>query len=200
MGVRLSNKIYEHFKNFSMRKKIDVSKITCIHDVEDDIKFIKLDVKNQCYGGDFDLVGVEERNNGGYNLVIREVSEKDLYLCRYRTLSDVDKDFVYDLIDRIQNVRAVVEQDNDESDFTSGDVDSYSDYIKYVTDHILSGGKSYVLNDNGGSVDMILNTLDQLKSEVSGESKEFITRENCKPIMDYLSYVDRYLEVLKGKN
>lgn len=84
MEARLSNKIYEHFKNYRMKKKIDVSKITCIHDTEDDIKFIKLDVKKQCYGGDFDLIGVEERNDGGYNLVIREVTDKDLYLCRYR--------------------------------------------------------------------------------------------------------------------
>lgn len=99
-GRNMSNIIYEHFKNFSMRKKIDVSKITCIHDVEDDIKFIKLDVKKQCYGGDFDLIGVEERNDGGYNLVIREVTDKDLYLCRYRTLPDVEKDFVYDFVDK----------------------------------------------------------------------------------------------------
>ena len=198
INTRLSNKVYEHFKNYSMKKKIDVSKITCIRDVEDGIDFIKLDVKNRCYGGDFDLVGVEDRFDGGYNLIIREVSEKDLYLCRYRTLSGVEKEFVYDLIDRIQNVKEVVEQVNsDDLEYTSDDVDDYSDYIEYVTDHILRSREGSSQNDEGEYVDNILNTLDRIRDNVSGESRELIKSDNYKPIMDYLSYVDRYLAVLK---
>ena len=195
MEARLSNKIYEHFKNYRMKKKIDVSKITCIHDTEDDIKFIKLDVKKQCYGGKFDLVGIKGSEDDGYTLVIREVDDKDLYLCRYRTLSDVEKEFVYDFVDKIENIESVIEQDNEEDD----DVDSYSDYIEYVTDHILSKGKSSVPNDKDEFVDMISNTVDRLKEEINGESKKFITHETYKPIMDYLSYIGRYLAVLKEK-
>ena len=164
-----------------MRKKIDVSKITCIHDVEDDIKFIKLDVKKQCYGGKFDLFGIKGSEDDEYTLVIREVDDKDLYLCRYRTMSDTEKEFVYDFVDKIENIESVIEQDNEEDD------------------HILSSGKSSVLNDNGEFVDMISNTVDRLKEKINGESKEFITKENYKTIMDYLSYADRYLAVLKEK-
>lgn len=192
MEARLSNKIYNHFRNCSMRKKIDVSKITCIHDTEDDIKFIKLDVKKQCYGGKFDLFGIKGNEDDGYTLVIREVDDKDLYLCRYRTLPDVEKEFVYDFVDKTKKIESVIEQ-GEEGD----DVDSYSEYIEYVTDHILSKGESSVLNNNVWSVDMIINTLDRLKEKVSGEGKEFITYENYKPIMDYLSYINIYLEVLE---
>lgn len=195
MEARLSNKIYEHFKNYRMKKKIDVSKITCIHDTEDDIKFIKLDVKKQCYGGKFDLFGIKGNEDDGYTLVIREVDDKDLYLCRYRTLSDVEKEFVYDFVDKIENIESVIEQDNEEDD----DVDSYSDYIEYVTDHILSKEEDSVPNDKDEFVDMILNNVDRLKEEINGDSKEFITYETYKPIMDYLSYIGRYLAVLKEK-
>lgn len=152
-------------------------------------------MKKQCYGGKFDLFGIKGNEDDGYTLVIREVDDKDLYLCRYRTLSDVEKEFVYDFVDKIENIESVIEQDNEEDD----DVDSYSDYIEYVTDHILSKEEDSVPNDKDEFVDMISNTVDRLKKEINGDSKEFITYETYKPIMDYLSYIGRYLAVLKEK-
>lgn len=213
-GRYFSDEVYKHFKKYGMRKKIDVSKITCIQDVFDKINFIKLDVKIPCYGGRFDLIGIKGSEDEGYTLVIREVDYKDLQ-CRYYTMPDYEKGFVYDLVDKTKKIKSVIEQG-----IENNNVNGYKEYIEYLIDHILSKEEN--------ECEDILNTLDKLKEEIDGETEEerinrefgvrnlikiaegigkridrdrkYITSKDISPILDGLKSTIDYLKSIEPKD
>lgn len=201
IGGHDSDEVYKHFRDYSMKGKIYLEKIECIRDIEDGINFVKLDVKNQNFGGDFDLIGLKEKDNEEYTLVIREVSKSDLNTCKYRSLMvDEKKDFLTQLIDKDTEITSVLIQGTDGEvweNTETNDVDGYRDYIEDVIYKINEYEED---EDDNEFVDKISDALDKLKEEINGDSKEILTSETHEPIVACLHYIKGYLEVLKKKN
>lgn len=203
----LSEKIYEHFKNYSMKEKINVGKLNCVRDIEDGINFVKLDVEDPEYDGDFDLVGLKYEENEEYTLVIREVSKSDLDTCKYRTLSYIEKDeFVWNIIDQDTDITEVLIQGTNKrgvwEEIRTNDVDSYlSNYIDKIFESGSNGGDCTLENVKGSKefVDLIIDQLTELKGKLY-RVEDKIDFDNSRPIMYNLMSTNKYLDNLNSKN
>ena len=205
----LSNKIYEHFKNYHMKDKIGIEHVKCVRDIEDRINFVKLDVKEQSYGGDFDLVGLKEKGDEEYSLVIREVSNSDLTTCKYRSLMEDEKtDFLTKLIDQDTNITSVMIQGNDGKIWQNNetnDVDGYRDYIEDVINKISEGDdddeecKHEDVECSKDFVCVILDMVDRIKNKLSSVENK-IDYDSSRPIMYNLMSISKCLDNLKSKD
>ena len=197
----LSDKIYKHFRDHKMKDKFRADNVEFARDIEDGISFVKLDVKEQNYGGDFDLVGLKEKGDE-YYLVIREVSKSDLTTCKYRSLTSGEKvDLLTKLIDQDTNITSVLIQgDNGKiwEKTETNDVDGYRDYIESVVDKVVDD-KECNLEDtksSGDFVEMIFDRLtdladkvDDLDGKINSDTYQAITRDLLS-IRKYLDSLD----------
>jgi hypothetical protein len=199
----LSDKIYEHFKNYKMKDKINTEKIGCVRDIEDRINFVKLDVKEQSYGGDFDLVGLKEKGDEEYSLVIREVSKSDLTTCKYRSLMmDEKRDLLTKLIDQDTNITSVMIQGDDGKIWQNNetnDVDGYRDYIEDVINKINDEDEEDGEDENEFIIDSISNKMCKIKERIEGDCRKYINLDSYSPIISSLSSISTYLSFLESR-
>lgn len=201
----LSDKIYEHFKNYRMKNKMNIEEVRCIRDIEDGIDFAKLDVREKNYGGDFDLVGLKGNGDEEYSLVIREVSKGDLNTCKYRSLTIDEKiDFLLKLVDQDTNITSTLIQGNDGKiweNTETNDVDGYRDYIEAVVDKVIDGEECSLHEDAECSKDfvcVILDMVDRIKNKLSSVEDK-IDYDSSRPIMYNLMSISKCLDNLKSK-
>lgn len=222
IGIRLSNKIYEHFKNYRMRKEIDLGKIEGIRDVEDGINFVKLPPRRRVCEGDFDLIGLKESGGGEYAIVIREISKSDLNTCRYRSTSYIEKgEYVPILIDQNTNITSILIQFHVCEKFTEVPMDGEEvdvrDKHMHIIRSIISNGldeekekeKEKEKDDNGEteeeriSREFNVNCLVKIAEGIGkriDRDRKYITSKNISPILDRLQSTIDYLKSLEQRD
>ena len=208
IGGHDSDEIYKHFRDCSMKEKIDFEKIECIRDIEDRINFVKLNVVESGFDGDFDLVGLKDRGNGEFTLVIREITKSDLNSCRYISLSYEEKcKFVCQLIDSDTNFTLALIQGRNGNLFENtetNDLDKYLGYIEKVIDAGFesdeeSEDESQDNNQNGFIVDAISNKIEKIKERIEGDCRKYINIDSYSPIISSLSAINTYLSFLESR-
>ena len=211
IGGHDSDEIYKHFKNYSMKEKINFEKIECIRDIEDGINFVKLNVVESGFDGDFDLVGLKDRGNGEFTLVIREITKNDLNSCKYISLSYTEKrEFVCQLIDSDTNFTLALIQGRNGNlweNTETNDLDKYMGYIDEVIDVIDAGLEndeesedgSQDNNPNGSIIDAISDKVKKIKERIEGDCRRYINFDNYSPIVSSLSAINTYLSFLESR-
>lgn len=207
-GGYYSDKIYEHFKNYSMKRELGVGKINGVRDIKDGINFVKLDAVGSQYGGDFDLVGLKEGKDGKYTLVVREVSKDDLSTYKYRNLSCIEKnESLWGIVDGHNiNITEVLIQGTTKSgiweETRTNDVSGYlNTYIDKIFESGSNGGDCTLGNVKGSRefVDLIIDQLTKLKGKLY-RVEDKIDFDNSRPIMYNLMSINKHLDNLNSKN
>lgn len=208
IGGHDSDEIYKHFKNYSMKEKINFEKIECIRDIEDGINFVKLNVVESGFDGDFDLVGLKNRGNGEFTLVIREITKSDLNSCRYISLSYDEKcEFVCQLIDSDTNFTLALIQGGNGNLWENTETNDLDKYLGYIEKVIDAGSKSdeesedesQDNNPNGFIVDAISNKIEKIKERIEGDCRKYINLDSYSPIISSLSAINTYLSFLESR-
>lgn len=219
-GRYLSEKIYNHFKNYKMKEKIDLNKIEGIRDVEDGIDFVKLPSKSRFYGLDFDLIGLKENGDGEYTLINRGVSKDVLNTRRYCVMSYVEKEeCVPLLIDQDTNVTSVLIQwRNGENlkdvHYRSGDGDlDIKNEHRCIIEAIISSGldkeEEKEKGDNSETeeerrnrefTDDLVKISELIGKKIDGDYRKYITSKDSSLILYYLKTIIDHLKSLEPKD
>ena len=197
-----------------MKEKINLDKIEGIRDIDDGIDFVKLPARRRVCGGDFDLIGLKEVENGEYTLVVREVSKSDLNTCRYRSTSYIEKgEYVPILIDQDINIKSILVQFHVGEKFTEVLMDGKEVDVRDEHMHIIRSIISYYGLDEEKKKDYRrwteeehinrefgINNLVKIAEGIGkriDRDRKYITSKDISPILDGLKSTIDYLKSLE---
>jgi hypothetical protein len=208
-GRYFSEEVHKHFKNYSMKDKINLNNVECILDIETGISLVKLDVKEQNSCGGFYLVGLKKKFDESYCLVIKEVPNRGLKYNRYSPLNrDEGIDLISELIDRNTNISSVLfirDSCGTWEKIETNNVNDYLKYIKLLTDKVTNGDNG----DNGEteeeriSREFNVNCLVKIAEGIGkriDRDRKYITSKDISPILDGLQSTINYLKLLEPKD
>lgn len=205
-GRYFSEEVYKHFKNYSMKDKINLNNVECILDIETGISLVKLDVKEQNSCGGFYLVGLKKKFDESYCLVIKEIPNSGLKYNQYSPLNrDEGIDLISELIDRNTNISSVLFIRDSCGTWEKIETNNVNDYIKYIkllTDKVTNGDNGETEEERISrefNVNCLVKIAEGIGKRIDRDRK-YITKEDISPILDGLQSTINYLKYIEPKD
>lgn len=205
-GRYFSEEVHKHFKNYSMKDKINLNNVECILDIETGISLVKLDVKEQNSCGGFYLVGLKKKFDESYCLVIKEAPNRGLKYNRYSPLNrDEGIDLISELIDRNTNISSVLfirDSGGTWEKIETNNVNDYLKYIKLLTDKVTSGDNGETEEERISrefNVNCLVKIAEGIGKRIDRDRK-YITSKDISPILDGLPSTINYLKYIEPKD